>query len=145
VKYIYEDLAEKTIKWEPTSDKSKNSNPISSKGGLHSIETSIEMKDKFASVMRRLKDLETKEPVPVNQVSSTQSTSAGCTYCQVMNHVFKECHVFLAHQMLLEHMNEAVFLAHQMLLEHMNAAFARPNNNSYSQTYNPGWGNDLNF
>ena len=38
---IYEDLAEKTIQWEPTPDKSKNSNPTSSKRGLHSIETSI--------------------------------------------------------------------------------------------------------
>jgi len=36
---IYEDLAEKTIQWEPTPNKSKNSNPTSSKGGLHSIET----------------------------------------------------------------------------------------------------------
>jgi len=50
----------------------------------------------------------------VNQVSPTQSTSAGCIYCQAMNHVFEEY---------------PIFLAHQMLPEHTNATFARPNNN----------------
>ena len=94
---MYEDLAEKTIQWQPTPDKFKNSNPISSKGGLHSIETSIATEAKFATVMRRLDALETKEPVQVNQVSLTQSTFAGYTYCQVMNHVFEECLIFLAH------------------------------------------------
>ena len=88
------------------------------------------MDAKFASVMRRLDALETKEPPPVNQVSPTQSTSAGCTYCQVMNHVFKEY---------------PIFLAHQMVPEPMNAAFAKPTNNPYSQTYNPDWRNHPNF
>jgi len=31
------------------------------------------------------------------------------------------------------------------LSEHMNAAFARPNNNPYSQMYNLGWRNHPNF
>jgi len=39
-----------------------------------------------------------------------------------MNHVFEEC---------------PVYLARQMLPEHMNAAFTRPTNNPYSQAYNP--------
>ena len=78
--------------------------------------------------MRRLEALETKEPVSVNQVSST--SSAGCTYCQDMNHVFEEC---------------PVFFAHQSLPEHMSAAFTRPANNPYSPTYNPGWRNHPNF
>ena len=56
---------------------------------------------KLAVVMRRLEALETKELVSVNQISPTPS--AGCTYCQAMNHVFEECPVFLAHQMLPEH------------------------------------------
>ena len=51
---IYEDLAEKTFQCEPTSDKSKNSNPTLSNGSFHSIETSIATEAKFASVMRRL-------------------------------------------------------------------------------------------
>ena len=37
---LYENLAEKTIKWEPTSETLRNSNSITSKGGLHSIESS---------------------------------------------------------------------------------------------------------
>ena len=53
---------------------------------------------KLAVVMRRLEVLETKDPVSINQVGPTPSV--GCTYCQAMNHVFEECPVFLAHQML---------------------------------------------
>jgi len=53
----------------------------------------------------------------VNQVSPIQSISAGCTYCQGMNHVFEEC---------------PIFLAHQTLLKPMNATFARPTKNLYS-------------
>ena len=78
--------------------------------------------------MRRLEALEIKEPVSVNQVSPTPS--AGCTYCQAMNHVFEKC---------------PVFLAHQTLPEHMNATFTRPANNLYSSTYNPGLRNHPNF
>jgi len=46
---IYEDLAEKTIQWESTPNKYRNSNPISSKGGLHFIETSIVAKAKLVA------------------------------------------------------------------------------------------------
>jgi len=66
----------------------------------------------------------------VSKVSPTLSPMAGCTYCQAMNHVFKEC---------------PIFIAHQTLPEPMNAAFANPTNNPYSQTYNPGWRNHPNF
>jgi len=38
---LFEDLAENTIQWESFSEKPRNSNLISSKGGLHSIELSI--------------------------------------------------------------------------------------------------------
>jgi len=127
---IFEDLAKKTIQWKPTPDKSRNSNPISSKGGLHFIKMSITVEAKLASVMRRLEALETKEPVPVNQVSPTQTLTLGCTYYQGMNYVFEEC---------------PIFLAHQILPEHMNVAFSRPNNNPYLQMYNPGWRNHPNF
>ena len=72
--------------------------------------------------MRRLEALETKEPVPVNQVSPSQFSTPGCTYCQAMNYVFEEC---------------LVFNAQQMYPEPMNAAFLRPHNTSYTQTYNP--------
>ena len=47
-----------------------------------------------------------------------------------MNHVFEE---------------SPIFLAHQMLPEHMNAAFARPKNNLYLQMYNLDWINNSNF
>ena len=66
---LYENLAEKTIQWEPTSESSRNSNSISSKGGLHSIKSSITNEAKLANLARKLEALETKEPSPVNQVS----------------------------------------------------------------------------
>ena len=78
--------------------------------------------------MRRLEAIEIKDSAFLNQVSPTPS--AGCTYCQVMNYVFEEC---------------PVFMAHQILPENMNAAFSKPINNLYSHTYNPGWRNHLNF
>ena len=47
---LYENLAEKTIQWEPTSENSRNSNSISSKGGLHLIESSITNEAKLANL-----------------------------------------------------------------------------------------------
>jgi len=38
---LYENLAKKTIQLESTSENSRNSNSICSKGGLHLIESSI--------------------------------------------------------------------------------------------------------
>jgi len=71
---IYEDLAEKTLQWELTPEESRTANPISSKRGLHSIETSITYEAKFDGVLtRRLEALKTKDPIPVKQVSPIQS------------------------------------------------------------------------
>ena len=47
-----------------------------------------------------------------------------------MKYVFEEC---------------LVFQAQQILSKHMNAAYSRPHNNPYVQTYNLGWRNHLNF
>ena len=93
---LYENLAEKTIQWEPTSESSRNSNSISSKGGLYSIESSIANEVKLANLARRLDVLEPNEPSPVNQVSPIQILTLGCTYRKAMNHVFEECPVFQA-------------------------------------------------
>jgi len=62
------------------------------------IEDSIVNEAKLAIVKRRLEVLETKDPISINQVSPT--LSAGYTYCQVMNHVFEEYPIFMAHQIL---------------------------------------------
>jgi len=63
---LYEDLADKTIQWEPTPEKFRTNDPTSSKEGAHSIEVNIATEAKLATVMRRLEALETKEPVSVN-------------------------------------------------------------------------------
>ena len=92
---------------ELTSDKSRNNNPISSKGDLHSIESSIAAEAKVANLMKRLEVLKIKDPASVDQVSPTQVPTPGCTYCQAMNHVFEEYPIFIDQQMLPEHMNAA--------------------------------------
>ena len=113
---LYGDLAEKTIQWEPTSENSRNSNSITSKEGLHSIESSIANKAKLANLARVLKALETKEPSSVNQVSPNQFPTPGCTYCQATNHAFEECPVFQAQQQYHEPMNGGLFKAEQCFL-----------------------------
>jgi len=47
-----------------------------------------------------------------------------------MNHMFEEC---------------PIFYAQQIFSEHMNAAYSRPHNNPYAQTYNFGCRNHSNF
>ena len=71
---LFEDLAEKTIQWEPTSEKPRNSQFIASKGGLLSLESSIAAEVKIATLMRRIEALETKEPANVNQSTHHQFT-----------------------------------------------------------------------
>jgi len=66
---LFEDLAEKIIQWEPTPKMSKNTNPISSKGGLYYIESFIAAEAEISSLMRRMKALEIKYPAVVNQVN----------------------------------------------------------------------------
>jgi len=66
---LYENLDEKTIQWEPTNENSTDSNSISSKGGLHLIESYITVEARIANLVTRLEVLETKELVLVNQVS----------------------------------------------------------------------------
>ena len=84
--------------------KSLGTSLVSSKG-LHSIESSITVEARIANLARRMKALETKEPVLVNQVNPNQLLTPSCTYYQAMNHVLEECPVFHAQQMLSEHMN----------------------------------------
>jgi len=81
---LYENLAEKTIQWEPTNENSKNSSSVSSNGGLYSIETSIAAEARIANLARRVEVLKTKEPSPVNQVSPNQFSTLSCTYCQAI-------------------------------------------------------------
>ena len=63
---LFEDLAEKTIQWEPSPEKSKNSQSIAFKGGLLSIESSVTSEVKIAMLIRRIEALEIKEPTIVN-------------------------------------------------------------------------------
>jgi len=74
---LFKDLAEKTLQWEPTSEKPRNSQSIASKGGLLAIESSITAEAKIATLMRRLEALEIKEPTKVNQINPQQIHNPG--------------------------------------------------------------------
>ena len=108
---IFEDQVEKSLQWKPTPKKSRNTNHISSKRDLYSIQSSITTETKISSLMRKLEAIETKELVPVNQVSPNQFSSLGCTYCQAMNHLFEECPVFNDQQIYPELMKCGLFKA----------------------------------
>ena len=128
---MFEDLAEKTLQWEPISEKPRNSQSIALKGGLLSLESFIAVETKIATLMRRIEPLETKEPANVNQINPPRIHNPGCSYCQATKpYFFEEC---------------PVFKTHEVPPEHMNAAYSRPPHNPYSQTYNPGWRNHPNF
>ena len=77
----------------------------------------------MANLARRLEALETKKPSPVNQVSPNQFPTPGCTYCQVMNHVFEECPMFQAQQQYHEPMN-AAFQGRTIILTHQRTILA---------------------
>ena len=95
---LFENLAEKTIQWEPTNENSRNSCSIFLKKGLYSIKSSITAETRIINLARRLKVLETEEPVLVNQDSPNQFSTPDNTYCQAINHVFEECLVFQTQQ-----------------------------------------------
>ena len=88
---LFEDLAEKTIKWEPSPEKLRNSQSIAFSGGLLSIESLVVAEAKIATLMRRIEALETKEKELsiANQINLSQIHNPGCMYCQVPNHVFE--------------------------------------------------------
>jgi len=80
--------------------------------------------------MRKLELLEAREHNKMNQINPPQMSSPGCTYCHALTHIFEEC---------------PVYQAQQMLPDNMNISFTRQNYNPYSKTYNPGWRNHPNF
>jgi len=101
---LFEDLAKKTLQWEPASEKPRNSQSIASRGWLLSLESSIAAEAKIAALMRRIEALEIKEPANVNQINLPPLHNPGCSYCQAPNHVFEECHVFHTQQVPTEHL-----------------------------------------
>ena len=59
---LFEDLAEKTLQWEPASEKPRNSQSITSRGWLLSLESSITAEVKVATLMRRIEALLAQRP-----------------------------------------------------------------------------------
>ena len=91
---LFEDLAEKTIQWEPSPEKPRNSQSIACRGGLLFIELYVASEAKIATLMRRIEVLETKHLATANQINSPQIHNPGCMYCQAPNYIFEECLLF---------------------------------------------------
>ena len=124
-----EDMAEKTMQCEGFKDKPTPSAPvIPTRGGAHSLETSIAAEAKIAALTRKVEELTSHVlEAKGNKAGSEQVNQVGqpcCWNCQGTNHVMEEC-PFMPNQL------ESTF-------EQMNAAFQRQRNDPYSQTYNPG-------
>ena len=51
---LNEDLADKTIQWQPNPEKVKSNDSITSKGGAYSIENHIAHEAKLTSMMRKI-------------------------------------------------------------------------------------------
>ena len=99
---------------------------------LHLVETCTTLRKtitflqaKFASVVRKLKALESKKN---DHIKSVKDIS-----CYLCNHSTQDCPTLPA---LRESLHEQLNVIDN---------FKRPNLNPYSQTYNSGWRNHLNF
>ena len=81
------ELIEKIMQWESTNDQFID-RPTPSKGGIHSIESSIATEAKYNTLARRLEALEIKEKAQVNQVFDQVPW---CKGCHMVGHMKEEC------------------------------------------------------
>ena len=99
-----------------------------SSGGIHNLREYHKFQAKFTSLARKVEVLELKK---TNHVKSVQNIS--CYICDSTDHSMQDCLTLPA---LRESLHEQVIVVDN---------FKMSNPNPYSQTYNPGWRNHLNF
>jgi hypothetical protein len=95
---------------------------------MYNLREDHDLQAKFSSLARKFKALEFKKG---GQLKSVQDIV--CQICKMNEHVTYDCPTFPSFK--------------ECLHEQANAlnSFERPNQNPYSQTYNPGWRNHPNF
>jgi hypothetical protein len=93
-------------------------------GGMYNLREDHDLQAKFASLATNIEALELKKSGQLKSVQDIVCQICETNDCPTLSSSFKECLHEQAHAL---------------------NSFQRPNHNPYSQTYNPGWRNHLNF
>ncbi|PKA55602.1 hypothetical protein AXF42_Ash006804 [Apostasia shenzhenica] len=120
-----EELADKSLQWETTREQPSLASKISSKGGIYTVPETQLLEAKIAAIDQQLRSLNIQQNQNQNLIASS------CSYCHALNHTLSSCPSF-ANQLSVEP-------------EQANLAYARPKNDPFALTYNPGWRNHPNF
>ncbi|RVW13739.1 hypothetical protein CK203_087185 [Vitis vinifera] len=108
-------------------------NAFNAKAGMYTLNEDVDMKAKFAAMIRRLEELELKKMHEVQAVAETPVQVKPCPICQSYEHLVEECPTIPA--------------AREMFGDQANVIGQfKPNNNAlYGNTYNSSWRNHPNF
>ena len=101
---------------------------LTSSGGMHNLRTDHDLQAKFASLARKVEALELKKS---GQLKFVQDIV--CQICETNEHSINDCPTLPFFRECLHEQAHAL------------NSFQRPNHNPYSQIYNPGRRNHLNF
>jgi hypothetical protein len=123
-------LPENAQNWDTTSiyEAPDKTQPHTSSGGMYNLREDHDLQAKFVFLARTVEALELKKS---GQLKSVQEIA--CQICETNEHSTNDCATLPSFK--------------ECLHEQANAlnSFQRPSHNPYSQTYNPGWRNHLNF
>ncbi|RVW20783.1 hypothetical protein CK203_108301 [Vitis vinifera] len=108
-------------------------NAFHAKVGMYTLYEDVDMKAKFATMTRRLEELELKNMHEVQAVAETPVQVKLCSICQSYEHLVEEC--------------PTIPIAREMFGDQANVIGQfKPNSNaSYGNTYNSSWRNHPNF
>jgi len=95
---------------------------------MYNLREDHDLQVMLASLARKVEALELKKS---GQLKSVQDIV--CQICEIKEHLTNNCPILLSFKECLHEQAHAL------------NSFQRPNHNPYSQTYNPGWKNHLNF
>jgi len=123
-------LAENAQNWDTrgTCEAPSKTQPHTSSRGIYNLKEDHDLHVKFAYLTRKVEALELKRS---GQLKSIQEIV--CQICETNEHSTNNCPTLPSFK--------------ESLHEQANAlnSFQMPNQNPYSQTYNPGWRNHPNF
>ena len=127
-------VAENTLEWEPFDVKQPTTTiTTTNKGGMHRVNPNFETDTKMTSVMRRLEALE---------MSSGAQSSAPKPSKPVVSPVYVLCD---SQDHLVEQYPGLPFIKAEYANVLNTFRKPNPNNNPFSETYNPGWRNHPTF
>jgi hypothetical protein len=123
-------LAENAQNWDTTGayEAPGKTQPHTSSGGMYNLREDHDLQAKFASLARKVEALELKKS---GQLKFVQDIV--CQICETNEHSINDCPTLPFFRECLHEQAHAL------------NSFQRPNHNPYSQIYNPGRRNHLNF